>query len=353
MKILFAALRYEYGNKNAGDSFEYKNFFESLKRMPGVSAEAFWFDEVMAEKGRDEMNRLLLQTVKETRPDLLFCFLFTEEIKKETIQYITQKTGTLTLNWFADDHWRFPIFSRHWAPLFSAVCTTDSQAVLKYRRLGIGKVIKTQWGVNTELFKPAEEKEPNLDITFVGQNYSIREKYIRALEKAGLPVKAFGTGFKAGRIAKERTSQIWASSKINLNFTESSAYGAKFFFKSLVKLFVKKELGRYRFDGQNFFANLQSAWLMRRRQIKSRNFEIPACGGFLLTNDADNLRDYYEDGKEIVIFKNTEDLIEKCGYYLKNETQREQIAHAGYLRTIKDHTYEKRFEEIFRSLNLK
>ncbi|PIR26825.1 MAG: hypothetical protein COV41_00565, partial [Candidatus Brennerbacteria bacterium CG11_big_fil_rev_8_21_14_0_20_43_10] len=70
------------------------------------------------------------------------------------------------------------------------------------------------------------------------------------------------------------------------------------------------------------------------------------------TGDADNLRDYYVDGKEIVIFKDTADMIEKIKYYLAHDKEREAIAQAGYERTIREHTYEQRFREIFKIMNV-
>ncbi|GAH96354.1 unnamed protein product, partial [marine sediment metagenome] len=39
----------------------------------------------------------------------------------------------------------------------------------------------------------------------------------------------------------------------------------------------------------------------RIEQIKARNFEIPALGGFQLTNYCLSLEDYFEIGKEIVM----------------------------------------------------
>ncbi len=347
MKILFAGLKHEYGKSSAGLSFEYQNFYETLSHMPDIEASFFATDDGLLEEKRDNLNKSLIETVMENKPDLLFCFLFTEELKKETIKFITQKTSTKTFNWFADDHWRFPIYSKYWAPLFTFVATTDSRAVEKYSKLGIKNVIHSQWGVNPRLFFPKVGPD-RYNITFVGLNYSVRQQYVEYLQKLKLPMLAFGSGWPTGRIPKEKTAEIWSNSKINLNFSESYAYGKKFWFKSLGKTVVKKELGKYRFSGHNLVGNLNSIFSMRRRQIKSRTFEIPACGGFLLTGDADNLRDYYVDGKEIVIFKNKKDLAEKCEYYLKNEPLRAAISRAGYERTIKEHTYEERFKNIFR-----
>ena len=59
------------------------------------------------------------------------------------------------------------------------------------------------------------------------------------------------------------------------------------------------------------------------------------------------LADYYEDGKEIVVFKSHEDMLDRLRYYLRNDSEREAIAAAGYKRTLRDHTWERRWNDIF------
>ena len=83
-------------------------------------------------------------------------------------------------------------------------------------------------------------------------------------------------------------------------------------------------------------------------EIKGRNFEIPGCGGFILTNNTPHLEEYYDIGKEIVCFEDMEDLKEKINYFLNHDSEREKIALAGYERTLKEHTYEKRFNDILK-----
>ena len=87
-------------------------------------------------------------------------------------------------------------------------------------------------------------------------------------------------------------------------------------------------------------------------QIKGRNFEVPGCGGFLLTGNVEDLESYYEIGKEVVCFENSKDLVDKVGYYLAHDTERAQIARLGYERTLRDHTYACRFEQIFARIGL-
>ncbi len=351
MKILYIALKYDYGDPKRGYSFEHYNFYDSLVKLDNGRHKVvhFPFDEIMNEIGRDEMNKKLHEVVYKERPDLCFFLLFTDEIKKETIKKITEKSGSVTFNWFADDHWRFDNFSKHWTPYFHWVSTTDSKAVEKYYKIGYRNVIKTQWACNHFLYKPTTTKGGiyPYDVSFVGQPHGNRKETINEIKKAGINVECWGKGWPNGRISQEKMIDVFSTSKINLNLSKSSNY---LNIKSIVQIFLSK-----RSDGEIIFNNpklwkdnFKSLLGHQREQIKGRNFEIPGCGGFLITGSADNLIDYYKDGEELVIFKDNKDMIEKIKYYLVHENEREKIANAGYERTLKDHTYEKRFNEIFK-----
>jgi len=76
--------------------------------------------------------------------------------------------------------------------------------------------------------------------------------------------------------------------------------------------------------------------------INCRAFEIPACGGFEIINWRPGLNQLFEDGKEIVSFKNFAELTQKISYYLSHEDERIQIIKAGQKRAHKEHTYESR-----------
>lgn len=351
MKILYVAMKYDYGDPQRGFSFEHYNFYDSLVEMNNGENNVvyFPFDEMLRKIGRDKMNKRLLETAYEEKPDFCFFFLFKDEIEKEVIKKISQRF--ITFNWFADDHWRFDNFSKYYAPYFTWVATTDSQSVEKYYRIGYRNVIKTQWACNHFLYKPLNLAKV-YDVSFVGQPHGNRKKIIEKIKKANINVNCWGNGWESGRISQEEMIRVFSQSKINLNLTNSSP---TLDLKIILKIFLKR---KYNNSIQlckpgEWIDNFKSILGRRREQIKARNFEIPGCGGFLLTSNADNLRDYYEDGKEIVIYNDINDLISKIKYYLKHEDERDEIALAGYKRTLKDHTYEKRFNEIFEIIRLK
>jgi spore maturation protein CgeB len=87
-------------------------------------------------------------------------------------------------------------------------------------------------------------------------------------------------------------------------------------------------------------------------QIKGRNFEVPGCGGFLLTNYIKGIEEYFSPDKDIVCYNSENELIEKIRYYLQNENLRQEIASNGLKTTLAKHTYVHRFNEIFQRIGL-
>jgi spore maturation protein CgeB len=348
-RVLYVGLKYDYGQPERGLSYEYVHFLETLRRMAGIVVDFFPFDEVMREVGRKRMNARLLHAVHKAKPDVCFFVLFTDEIEKATIRTITNESGAITLNWFGDDHWRFSTFSRFFAREFQWVLTTDSLAVTKYQELGCNRVIKTQWGVNHHLYKRFELPQ-EFDVTFVGQVHSQRERIIDQLQRAGIHVQCWGKGWESGRLGQDEMIRTYSRSKISLNFTESSI---GFRWKPIAKTFLTRRADdSIRLNSpRELMSSFSALFDKHRQQIKGRNFEIPGAGGFLLTSHADNLEEYFVPGKEIATFQNVEDLIEKIGYYLSHDDERERIRKAGHERALREHTYEHRFQGIFETIS--
>ena len=74
-------------------------------------------------------------------------------------------------------------------------------------------------------------------------------------------------------------------------------------------------------------------------------------GAFYLTSYCAELTDLYIDKQEIVFYKDINDLVKKCFYYLENDHLREEIAYNGRLRAVKDHQYDKRIKNLINKIN--
>ena len=363
MRILYVALKYDYGDPARGYAFEHNNFFHALHHM-GHDILYFDFMSLLQARGRTAMNTRLREVASAEQPDLLFCILFKEELDRRTMRNITD--DTLTLNWFCDDHWRFDGFSRFWAPCFNRVVTTAESALPKYKRLGIRNVIKSQWACNPYMYQKLDVPLA-YDVTFIGQPHGSRRATIAALREEGIDVQTWGNGWQNGRLSQEEMIRRFNQSRINLNLANSSLArpagpGARL--GAAAKRAASRLLCAIP-GGRAVKERAKAARIQRKEatpppaprehlpeQIKGRNFEVPGCGGFLLTSPVEDLDRYYEPEREISLFASDRELVEKIRYYLDHEDERAAIARAGYERTVREHTYVHRFTDIFGCLGL-
>ena len=85
--------------------------------------------------------------------------------------------------------------------------------------------------------------------------------------------------------------------------------------------------------------------------LPMRVFDILGSAGFLLTNNKQDIAEYFIDGKDLVVYRDEKDLIEITKYYLENEDQRAAIALNGFQKVNAKHTYEIRLKNILKVLS--
>lgn len=85
-----------------------------------------------------------------------------------------------------------------------------------------------------------------------------------------------------------------------------------------------------------------------RSGIPLRIFDLLACEGFVLCNYQSDLLNEFLPGEELDIYSSIEELEEKIRYYLSHTDVCREIAHNGYEKVSKYHTYPLRLEQMFR-----
>ena len=175
MRILYVAMKYDFGKPAQGFSFEHCNFYDSLRHLGMSSSTLTSFRLPGAGAAPDESPAAGGRPGGASRA--AFHGLFGNELDRDVIRQISRSGTTVTLNWFCDDHWRFEDFSRHWAPCFNWVVTTSTEAVPKYAAIGYTSVIKSQWGCNHHLYRKLDLPLDH-DVTFVGQPHGDRREII-------------------------------------------------------------------------------------------------------------------------------------------------------------------------------
>lgn len=84
-----------------------------------------------------------------------------------------------------------------------------------------------------------------------------------------------------------------------------------------------------------------------RSGIPLRILDILACKGFVLTNYRPELSDYFEIGKDIEVFYNVQDCIEKIKYYLEHDEERKAILVNGHRKVIDLFNYPSALSKLF------
>jgi len=332
----------------------YEQWYIPLERMfaaRGHTLVPFWIDVNILERGRKNIGALLYAAIAAAEPDVFILCGGEEHFNASDVGRIARGSRAIRLYWCGDDSWRFDSVSYRLAPYFSAVVTGYAGAVPKYRALGIPIVINSHYGVDVSKCRKTGEAK-NIDVSFVGMWNPEREKIVRALRAAGISVEAYGNGWPSGGLPQEGMVSVFSRSKISLALNQKANYVS---LRSFARLFFRRRrLGEgglpIKADFSNIFVNAREWWQKRIPFVKGRHFEIPACGAMQITEDGDVLASRYVPNKEIIIYSGMNDLIAKIRYYLAHDEEREKIAQAGYERTMREHTFEKNMEDIFRAI---
>jgi spore maturation protein CgeB len=325
-KILIIAMKYAYGDPKQGLSYEWNHIYLGLKEQFQTTFFDFLAD--CQAPSQEKMQQKLLEEIRNTRPDIIIYMPYTEQFSTEFVSSL--KRYAKTFCFFLDDTWRIDYVNR-WAPCFDAFSTTNPFGESLYAERGLSQAIFLPDGVNERLFNNRKLKR-DIDVSFVGSWHPYRHWLINQLKKTGIHVETYGHRWPNGTIETDKMIEVFNRSKISLNISNSITWDARYMLsypRGLLNAIRSKKIGD---------------------QLKGRHFEIPACGALQMSFYANGLGLVFDIDKEIAVFNGRDDLIELIKYYLKNHTEREKIAEAGYQRTLRDHTYSDRFHAIFKRL---
>jgi len=293
-------------------------WYPPLKKLFG---EVILFDphEEMRRHGPEGMKKNFLAIVKAQQPKFILFFGTYTEFDVHTIKEInTIAPQTKTIMFFGDDDVQFGPMSRYYAKFVDYVLVGQTQYMDKYKTDGLHNAFELS-GVSLDTYKPIK-RDKIYDATLIGTIIPNRVELVRFLLKNGVNIRLWGHGWQdypefkriwGGPVDFEDFLRITSESKINLSLT-LSRYGVP--------------------------------------HIKGRVFEIAACKSFQLVGYFEEYLKYFKEGKDIVMFKDNNDLLEKIKYYLAHEQEREKIAHNMYETAVKKcdlfDIYAKIFSEI-------
>ncbi len=82
-----------------------------------------------------------------------------------------------------------------------------------------------------------------------------------------------------------------------------------------------------------------NAWPDIDKYLSARAYRVMGAGGFYMTKRSQGVENFYVDGKEIVLYDDVKDCLDKIRYYLDHDEEREEIAEAGRAKTMAKYTF--------------
>jgi len=313
--VIFNDLELQYKWANEHDirvssivfSKRFNKLYKVLNKIPFVSCRF------------NECYKILKTQIKYYKPEILYIQdigvindMFLSEIKSYVKLIIGQIASPIPMN-------------RN-LKVYDFIFTSFPHFVKKFRDMGLNsEYLKIAFEPSILDKTGSSDLERKYDCTFIGGLTKSHTNRIKLLEKLAdeLNIDFWGYGIEAlsknSPIRNKYHGQAWgiemyrilAQSKITVNFHIDVA--------------------------ENYANNM-------------RLYEATGMGAMLITDHKDNLNELFEIGKEIVSYRNIEELIDLIKYYSIHDTERESIAKTGQKKTLTKHTYFNRMKDILEIL---
>lgn len=293
--------------------------FYNIKGEYGLEKPRTKYDKNVIENNSKCLINQIKNVSNSRKIDILLGQMLANNISVNTLKEI-QDMGIITVNIAMDD--RLPNLWETYKGItmgsiglsegLDLVLNTSPECCVRYLYNGCAAIY---WPLasNSKIFKPSKEKD--IDVSFIGSKYGIREKIVKAIEKKGIKVSAYGPGWPNGPVSYEESAEIYGRSKIILG------------------------IGTIGYTTDIF-------------TLKLRDFDATMSGAFYITHRNPDLTKIFKEGIDVEYYSDENEAAEKVNYYLKNEALREKIAHNGYQKALKHHNWQDRFMKLFNFLQL-
>jgi spore maturation protein CgeB len=369
------------GSSNAavpGSRTWHRNLYEPLVEMehevvPFSATEGRLAMQRNNTQGRARFSQKLLDTFHreyaKKEISLFFAYLMDGMVEPAAIDEI-RKTGVPTCNFSCNNAHQFYLvdeLSTH----FDYNLHSEKDARTKFLAIGANPL---WWPMasNPKYFKPLNVARI-IQASFVGANYALRARYIAHLLENGIDAHAYGPGWVGGartrwRSLAKRFLFLWqavltigpqkqstASAKLadhDYRRTLSSRFPANMHYPvsddELIALYSRSHVSLGFLEVYDRHDPSRPV----TRHMHLREFEAPMSGALYCTGYMDELAEMFEPDKEVLVYRNQHELMDKVRFYLAHPEQAEVIRQAGRKRALAEHTYCERFRNLFKILGL-
>lgn len=269
-------------------------------------------------------NRGLLKRAEIFRPDVVLV-VKGENISPGTLAAFKKIGRPFLVNFTTDDPFNRASNTRVWLrslPSYDLICSPRRAPIPEIRSLTGSRVEYVRFGYKPSVHFP-ESAPANLqekyacDVVFIGGADRDRVPYLRAIaEVPNVRLHLHGGG--------------WARDPRLRRLARGFALGRDY---------------RYAIDGASIVLNLVRR--SNRDGHVMRTFEVPACGGFMLSDRTPDHRELFTEDVDAAFFEGTDELVDKVRKYLPASDQRAATAQRAHDVVVGGaNTYSDRLRQI-------
>ena len=293
------------------------------------------------DNNRPALSAELLRQIRAAHAEqpvtLFFSYFYNACVLPETLDEI-RSLGILTVNWYCNASYQFHLV-REISPHYDWCLVPEKFRLKDYEAIG-ARPLYCQEAANPNIYRPFDLPR-EFEVTFIGQAYGERPDYVRHLRGCGIDIRVWGANWEYHVQPVSRNPFRRWFQKVPGGIPAHAA-GGILGDREMIELYSRSKINLG-------FSSCGDTHLGENRilQVRLRDFEVPMSGGFYLTEYQPELEEFFEIDREIVCYRTRDELVDKIRFYLKHETAREKIRISGLERSLRDHTWQKRFRDAF------
>jgi hypothetical protein len=255
--------------------------------------------------------------------DWVFCYGGGQDTSPEIIRRLSEEYGVPTVNMSLDD-------KQGWAGRYVVdgcrtgavditsafdLFMTSARVACEWHLLEGGRPIYLPEGFSAATYRPLGRAQ-DIPVSFIGAAYGFRTSAVEYLRCHGVRIETFGPGWN--------TRSVWGDDQVDV---------------------INRSVVNLGMGGIEFSESLTN--------VKTRDFEIPGTGGGLyLTSYNPDLALHFSVGEEIACYRNRDEMLELCRYYLARPDEARAMARRARARCLREHRWLHRYLRMLEVLGV-
>jgi len=256
----------------------------------------------------------LKDEIEAFRPDLIVCDAGGLSFRPDVARRLRRRTALLGIAMSDPDV--FAPTTRQIAASFDLYLTNYRDLLPEYRALG-ANAAKLPFATNADYFHPVPARpEYRCDVVVFGRAHRDRVAPVKAVAEV-FDLHLYGEAWEAEGLKSRGT-----------------------------------------LEGEDLLSALNSAklalvthtTLFNTPVVKNVMLDFMAAGALVVTNEFEPAREYFDFGKDLIVFGSMADLVDKVRYYLDHPDEAEAIRRTGRERVLREYDWKGFWPGIFRQI---